>query len=149
MDLVTTVLAESCQATGIPLENMVPIHEAALQLLEADYNVLPYALDVVVPDRDYRRAFPFYLKSRRELVFEETPIRIWCARGLLKKVYKEAVPLKKYPVRCPSPETILRLLPSSPDFPYLREQYAALAEILYFDRMTDEELGEFCRYVRI
>lgn len=149
MDLVMTVLAETQQATGILLEDMVPIHETALQLLEADYNVLPYGLDVIVPNLDYRRAFPFDLGGKRKLCFEETPIRIWRARGPLKKVYKEAEPLKAYPVRCPSPETILRLLPSSPDFPYLREQYAGLAEILYFDRMTDEELGEFFRYVRI
>lgn len=149
MDLAMTVLAEAQQATGIPLEDMVPIHEAALQLLEADYNVLPYGLDVIVSNKDYRRAFPFEFGGKRELCFEETPLRIWRARGHLKKVYREAQPLKAYPVRCPAPETILRLLPKSPDFPYLREQYAALAEILYFDRMTDEELGEFCRYVRI
>jgi hypothetical protein len=42
----------------------------------------------------------------------------------------------------------LEALPTSPDFSYLLEQRAALAEVLYFDDMTDEQLMEFRSFVR-
>jgi hypothetical protein len=51
--------------------------------------------------------------------------------------------------RCLRPELVLEALPTSPDFQYLLEQRAALAEVLYFDDMTDEQLMEFRSFVRI
>lgn len=149
MSLLDKMLDDLASSLNLEVGDMCVVHQAALQMLGVDNNVFPRAADVVLKERDFLKFHASPFASYHEFKVGNTPYRIWRARGPLKKVYKEAEPLKACPVRCPSPETILRLLPSSPDFPYLREQYAGLAVILYFDRMTDEELGEFFRYVRI
>ena len=40
------------------------------------------------------------------------------------------------------------VMPHSPEWRFLLEQRARLAEVLHFDDMTDEELATFHRYVR-
>lgn len=47
-----------------------------------------------------------------------------------------------------APEVILETIHRSPSGRYLMEQRAALAELLHFDDMDDDELRQFAAYVR-
>ena len=47
-----------------------------------------------------------------------------------------------------APEVILKTIHKSPSGKYLMEQRAALAELLHFDDMDDEELRQFAAHVR-
>lgn len=76
------------------------------------------------------------------------PLRIWESLGGKDSDGYESVTEPAGTAPCLWPYDNLELLPLSPDFELLLEQRAALAEVLYFDSMTDEELMEFFRYVR-
>ena len=47
-----------------------------------------------------------------------------------------------------APEVILQTIRKSPSGRYLMEQRAALAELLHFDDMDDDELRQFAAHVR-
>lgn len=47
-----------------------------------------------------------------------------------------------------APESILETISESPTIGYLLEQRAALAELLHYDDMDDEELRQFAAHVR-
>lgn len=47
-----------------------------------------------------------------------------------------------------APELILETIHKSPSVRYLMEQRAALAELLHFDDMDDDELRQFAAHVR-
>lgn len=47
-----------------------------------------------------------------------------------------------------APEVILKTIHKSPSCKYLMEQRAALAELLHFDDMDDDELRQFAAHVR-
>ena len=47
-----------------------------------------------------------------------------------------------------APEVILQTIRKSPSGRYLMEQRAALAELLHFDDMDDDELRQFAAQVR-
>jgi hypothetical protein len=77
------------------------------------------------------------------------PIRIWSSIGEgVTFASSRLVNCEGVGYRCLRPEFVLEALPTSPDFSYLLEQRAALAEVLYFDDMTDEQLMEFRSFVR-
>ena len=128
---------------------MTAIHEAALQLLGIDYNVLPYGIDLVLTEPDFTTLAHGTASLMVEGEVCGTKTRCWKASPDLSDAVRTARPLVSYPINVPDPETLLRLLPLSPDFRFLQEEYAALAETLYFDRMDDRELGEFHKYVRM
>lgn len=139
-------------ATGVRSGQMAAAHETGLQLLELDNNVIPFGVDVVVGRGGYGRLdLPETDRGGlryKEFRGAELPVRVWRSQGVMRCGLGRSRPLKEAEISCLLPERLLEAMPESPDFPYLKEQYARLAEVLYFDRMTDDELGQFLRYVR-
>lgn len=137
---------------GLRRQDVCAAHEAALQLLGLDNNVIPYGVDVIVGRAAYRTLdLPEAASGRQAYKMfpeGEVPTRIWESRGLLRHSRLTAGVIDSCGIACLRPRRILEALPQSPDFPYLREQYARLAEVLFFDDMTDEQLSQFLRYVR-
>lgn len=140
-----------------PADGSALVHEAALAAWGLDNNVTPLAIDVLVPPKAFETLAEqpegqlCELKGNRYLLFKERgiPVRAWRSVGNgVKYDLRRLVTCSKVGRRCLRPELVLEALPTSPDFPYLYEQRAALAEVLYFDDMTDEQLMEFRRYVR-
>lgn len=152
IETITTAIADVAGAVGEKPTEIVAAHEAALQLLGLDNNAVAYGTDLIVGAGAYRRlcADEASCAGSRFKVFASGPhpVRVWKPQGALRRGFRRARPLRSHDVRCLVPEDVLAMLPLSPDFPYLREQYARLAEVLYFDGMSDAELGEFLRYVR-
>lgn len=134
--------------TGISVDRMTAVHETALQLLDLDYNAIPYGTDVVVGKMAYRGVRAPEKKSCGHGFKEVGCARVWRSEGLLRISQRTSRPLNSYDIRCFRPERLLAVLPLSPDFELLREQYAFLAEVLHSDMMTDDELKQFMRYVR-
>lgn len=149
---MTSSISSLSAATGLLPGRMTAAHEVGLQLLGLDNNVIPFGVDVIVGRGDYGRlALPETERGSlryREFRGAELPVRVWRSEGVMRCGLGRSRPLKESEVSSLLPERLLEAMPESPDFPYLREQYARLAEVLYFDRMTDDELGQFLRYVR-
>lgn len=133
------------------------VHEAALMAWGLDNNVSPYAIDVLVPPRSFDALAAAHgaqtgeHMGNRYVAFDglAVPVRAWRSVGDdVRYEPRRLVFCEKFGRRCLRPEVVLEALPSSPDFRFLYEQRAALAEVLYFDDMTDEQLMEFRSYVR-
>jgi hypothetical protein len=133
------------------------VHEAALMAWDLDNNAVPYGLDLLVTKQAfYRYAAQAHATARKyennrymEVPFDGIPLRLWLSVGAgVTLAASRVVACKSTSYRCLRPELVLNALPSSPDYRYLLEQQAALAEVLYFDDMSDDELMEFRRYVR-
>lgn len=125
-------------------------HEAACTAFGTNYNAILHEVDAIVPAGQ--------LASIGELseggflgipLDTSVMIRLWPDEALLgTDVRYHEIWSKDYECRVLDPELVLRLLPCSPDYPLLLEQRARLAEVLYFDQMSDEELMLFHKYVR-
>lgn len=133
------------------------VHEAALMAWGIDNNLVPYAVDVLVPGKVYARAATIKEGVESEcqgnrfvqIKTSYAPVRIWKSVGEgMTYGANRLVNCAAAGYKCLRPELVLEALPSSPDFSYLLEQRAALAEVLYFDDMTDEQLLEFRSFVR-
>jgi hypothetical protein len=113
------------------------VHEAALAAWGIDNNMVLSRVDVLVPE------------GSLPTLASDTVIRPW-ARLAGGETFEsvEKVRVADYGCLAASPEAVLANLPSSPDFMYLREQYAGLALILFHDELTDAGLARFRRYVR-
>lgn len=150
--LTRSAIDDVSRCTGIPRARICAAHESALQLLGLDNNAVAYAVDIVVSGKDYREvkgAEGEHAGYRyKNLGLGEIPVRVWRSQGLLSCAPWRSRELVGEGLRCLLPEALLRALPLSPDFEYLQEQYARLAEVLYFDRMTDAELEQFLLHVR-
>lgn len=138
-------------------ENCALVHEAALAAWGLDNNLAPYALDVLVTKAAFERlGVNERLQGRiymgntcLEFATEHAPVRLWMSVGDgVTFASGRLVACERAGYRCLRPELVLEALPSSPDFRYLLEQRAALAEVLFFDDMTDEQLMEFRSFVR-
>lgn len=75
-------------------------------------------------------------------------VRAWTPAALGLSGTVEVSDCLGYPARSLAPELVLKTIHLSPDFDLLHEQVARLAEIVYVDELTDEELSEFADYVR-
>lgn len=133
------------------------VHEAALMAWGIDNNLVPYAVDVLVPKKEYARIVSIEGGVESEcqgnrfvqIKTSYASVRIWKSVGEgMTYGASRLVNCVATGYKCLHPELVLEALPSSPDFSYLLEQRAALAEVLYFDDMTDEELMEFRSFVR-
>lgn len=122
------------------------LHEAAMSVWGLNFNAVTRSIDVlaaecviaVPPDLPYQEV-------RRSGV----TVRIW--NRLSDGATIESAPLRwddDYRRYCIDPERELEEMPCSPDFRYMLEMRAHLAEVLYFDKMSDEELSLFHKYVR-
>lgn len=130
-----------CEKLKIRKSDLVAVHEAGLVALGIDSNAIPYGLDFLLLRSDKNgtdREFPFAgfdirLYTPGEFETEE-PISLVVPKGM------------DFPAL--APELILETISKSPDSRYLMEQRAALAELLHFDKMDDDELRKFAAHVR-
>lgn len=115
-----------------------------------DYNIFLGVVDACVSEADAARwgEAPTDVGEFLATKINDTGIRIWTPKSLGLPSRRVRVRCERYGCWALDPELVLRVLPLSPDFPGLAEQRARLAEVLYHDRMTDDELLLFSRYVR-
>ena len=117
------------------------IHEAGLVALGIDSNAVPYGLDFLLLNGTKDG-------TMREFTFEGFDIRLYTPEEFkLDQPISLVVPKGvDFPVL--DPEAILETISKSPDSGFLMEQRAALAELLHFDEMDDEQLRQFAAHVR-
>lgn len=135
------IMAALCGKLKIRKSDLVAVHEAGLVALGIDSNAVPYGLDFLVlrgdMDGSYR-VFPFAGFNIRLHTPEEFE-----TEGSISLVTPKGM---DFPAL--DSEAILETISKSPDSGYLMEQRAALAELLHFDEMDDDELRQFAAYVR-
>lgn len=130
-----------CEKLKIRKSDLVAVHEAGLIALGIDSNAIPYGLDFLllngaedVTVREFTfEGFDIRLHTPEKFGVDE-PISLVIPKGM------------NFPAL--APEVILETIHESPSGRYLMEQRAALAELLHFDDMDDEELRQFAAHVR-
>lgn len=135
------IMAVLCEKLKIRKNDLAAIHEAGLVALGIDSNAVPYGLDFLVlrgnidgNDRKFPFAgFDIRLHTPQEFESDET-ISLVVPNDM------------DFPAL--APEVILETIHKSPDSRYLMEQRAALAMLLHFDDMDDDELRQFAAHVR-
>lgn len=138
----------------VSARRLVAVHESALVLLGIDNNAVPYGIDFLLPKHARPKGGAWARHGGDEYLAlggdeGEYAVRLWRTVGGHRAGELETVRHRLFSGRLLAPEAALELLPLSPDFRFLYEQRAALAELLYFDRMPREQLAEFVRYVRL
>ena len=130
----------------------VLLHEAALAAWGISYSVVLPAMDILlINDRDAARLgleVPEQLGTFACLDAADMPLRVWSRKSVGLSGSFDVVECPGYGCDALAPETVLEKLPYSPDARLILEARARLAEILFFDRMSDEQLGEFDSYIR-
>lgn len=135
------VMSALCEKLKIRKSDLVAVHEAGLVALGIDSNAVPYGLDFLLQNG-------IEDGTEREFTFEGFDIRLH-APGEFGAVESISLVIPKgvdFPAL--APEVILKTIHKSPSGKYLMEQRAALAELLHFDDMDDEELRQFAAHVR-
>ena len=135
------IMAALCEKLKIRNSDLAAVHETGLVALGIDNNAIPYGLDFLVLRGDIDgndREFPFAgfdirLHTPQEFESDES-ISLVVPNGM------------DFPAL--APEVILETIHKSPDSRYLMEQRAALAMLLHFDYMDDDELRQFADHVR-
>lgn len=135
------IMAGLCRELKIRKSDLVAVHEAGLIALGIDSNAIPYGLDFLllngIGDGTVREftfeGFDIRLHTPEEFGVDE-PISLVIPKGM------------DFPAL--APEAILKTIHKSPSGRYLMELRAALAELLLFDDMDDEELRQFAAHVR-
>lgn len=135
------IMAGLCEKLKIRKSDLVAVHEAGMVALGIDSNAIPYGLDFLLLDgaKD---------GTVREFTFEGFDIRLYTPGqfGADKSISLVAPEGMDFPSL--APEGILETISESSAIEYLMEQRAALAELLHFDDMDDEELRQFAAHVR-
>ena len=135
------VMTGLCARLKIDKSDLVAVHEAGLVALGVDSNAIPYGLDFLVlrgnidgNDREFPFAgFDIRLYTQEEFELDQ-PISLVAPKGM------------DFPAL--APEGILETISESSAIEYLMEQRAALAELLHFDELDDDELRQFAAHVR-
>lgn len=135
------IMSALCSRLKIRKIDLVAVHEAGLVALGIDSNAVPYGLDFLLLNGAED-------STVHEFTFEGFDIRLYTlwefgADDSISLVAPEGM---DFPVL--APEAILETIHKSPSGRYLMEQRAALAELLYFDDMDDDELRQFAAHVR-
>lgn len=135
------IMMSLCARLKIDKSDLVAVHEAGLVALGIDSNAIPYGLDFLLLNGTEDG-------PEREIAFEGFDIRLYTQEefGLDQPISLVAPEGMDFPVL--APEVILETIHKSPDSRYLMEQRAALAELLHFDDMDDDELRQFAAHVR-
>lgn len=135
------IMASLCEKLRIDKSDLVAVHEAALVALGIDSNAVPYGLDFLVlrglgdVSASVLSIDGFDIRLHALEDFEVNgPISLVAPKGM------------DFPTL--APESILETISESPAIGYLLEQRAALAELLHYDDMDDEELRQFAAHVR-
>lgn len=135
------IMSALCSRLKIRKCDLVAVHEAGLVALAIDSNAIPYGLDFLLLNGSEDG-------TEREFTFESFSIRLYTTEEFRSKVSISLVVPKKMDFPALAPEVILETISKSPDSRYLMEQRAALAELLHFDEMDDDELRQFAAHVR-
>lgn len=135
------IMAGLCSRLKIDKSDLVAVHEAGLIALGIDSNAIPYGLDFLLLNGVEDGTV-------REFTFEGFDIRLHASEefGADESISLVAPEGMDFPAL--APEVILETLSKSPDSKYLMEQRAALAELLHFDEMDDDEPRQFAAHVR-
>jgi|GEM_PF-892131 len=135
-------------------EDFIAIHETALYIWNIDNNLFPYGWDFLVSDTfDLENISGYVSKTEMpnyiEFIFgKNIKLRLWKKIEQWDFATAPTVYSEKKQIKVLDPEEVLQNLEKSPDIEFLYEQRAGLAEVLYFDLMSDEELQMFRDYVR-
>lgn len=135
------IMSALCEKLKIRKSDLVAVHEAGLVAPGIDSNAVPYGLDFLLQNG-------IEDGTEREFTFEGFDIRLH-APGEFEAVESISLVIPKgvdFPAL--APEVILKTIHKSPSGKYLMEQRAALAELLHFDDMDDEELRQFAAHIR-
>lgn len=135
------IMSALCSRLKIRKCDLVAVHEAGLVALGIDNNAIPYGLDFLLLNGSEDGTV-------HEFTFESFSIRLYTTEEFRSKVSISLVVPKKMDFPALAPEVILETISKSPDSRYLMEQRAALAELLHFDEMDDDELRQFAAHVR-
>lgn len=130
-----------CEKLKIRKSDLVAVHEAGLIALGIDSNAIPFGLDFLMLNGAEDA-------TEREFIFEGFDIRLHAPVEFGADESISLVIPKGLDFPALAPEVILETLSKSPDSRYLMEQRAALAELLHFDEMDDDELRQFAAHVR-
>lgn len=130
-----------CRKLKIRRSDLVAVHEAGLVALGIDSNAIPYGLDFLLLNGTEDGII-------REFTFEGFDIRLHAIEDFETDGPISLVAPKGMDFPTLAPEIILKTISESPAIGYLLEQRAALAELLYYDDMDDEELRQFAAHVR-
>lgn len=135
------IMAGLCRKLKVRKNDLAAVHEAGLIALGIDSNAIPYGLDFLLLNGAEGG-------SVREFTFEGFNIRLYTPEefGLGQPISLVLPKGMDFPVL--APEVILESIHKSPSVMYLMEQRAALAELLHFDDMDDDELRQFAAHVR-
>lgn len=130
-----------CEKLKIRKSDLVAVHEAGLVALGIDSNAIPYGLDFLLLNGGED-------DTVREFTFEGFDIRLYTPEefGADESISMVIPNGMDFPAL--APEVILETITKSPNSRYLMEQRAALAELLHFDDMDDDELRQFAAHVR-
>lgn len=135
------IMASLCEKLKIDNSDLVATHETALVALGIDSNAIPFGLDFLV-----LQGLGDDIVS--EFTLDGFIIRLHAPEELEAGRPISLVSPKGMDFPSLAPETILETISKSPSYEYLMEQRAALAELLHFDDMDDDELRQFATHVR-
>lgn len=135
------IMAGLCRKLKIRKSDLVAAHEAGLVALGIDSNAVPYGLDFLLLNG-------IGDGTVREFTLEGFDIRLHTPEEFGADESISLVAPKGMDFPALAPEVILGTLHKSPSVSYLMEQRAALAELLHFDDMGDDELRQFAAHVR-
>lgn len=130
-----------CRKLKIRKSDLVAVHEAGLVALGIDSNAIPYGLDFLLLNGTEDDIV-------REFSFEGFDIRLYTPEEFGADGSMSLVSPKDMDFPVLAPEVILETISKSPSCKYLMEQRAALAELLHFEDMNDDELRQFAAHVR-
>lgn len=130
-----------CEKLKIRKSDLVAVHEAGLIALGIDSNAIPFGLDFLMLNGAEDA-------TECKFTFEGFDIRLHTPGEFGADESISLVIPKGLDFPALAPEVILETLSKSPDSRYLMEQRAALAELLHFDEMDDDELRQFAAHVR-
>ena len=135
------IMAGLCRKLKVLKNDLAAVHEAGLIALGIDSNAIPYGLDFLLLNGAE-------VGTVREFTFGGFDIRLYTPEefGLDQSIPLVVPKGMDFPVL--APEVILETIHKSPSVMYLMEQRAALAELLHFDDMDDDELRQFAAHVR-
>jgi len=141
------------RVSGVEVSSCALVHQSALRLLNLDNNIFLFSLDVLAPEGCSVTSGMAVSDDEGGNAYREfdehIPLRIWSKVGGKQFGDLEVCRDHRTGLLVPSPYELLELIELSPEIDLLREQRAGLAEVLYFDRMDDEELWEFLSHVRV
>ena len=136
------IMSALCEKLKIRKGDLVAVHEAGLVALGIDSNAIPYGLDFLLLNGAEGGTV-------REFTFEGFDIRLYTQEEFGADEFISLVAPEGMDFPALAPEVILKTIHKSPSCKYLMEQRAALAELLHFDDMDDDELRQFAAHARL